>query len=304
MAMLLNKLKLRTKFNILLITIFLSGILLSGLSLSWILQKRAQVEVTSKALVLLQTMNAVRDYTSEHIQPLLFPQLETESIFISETIPAYSATEVFQNLRQHQDYKSFFYKEATLNPTNLRDKADSFESNLIERFRKEPNTQEISDFRTLPGGSVFYIARPLAVTQESCLRCHGDPSEAPKSQLATYGAENGYGWQLNEIVAAQILSVPAEEVLDQANRSLSLILLTLLGVFGVIVIGINFLLKRAVIRPLQKMARIAESISMGDMESEFEHKTEDEIGTLAKAFNRMKSSLAISMDLLKKRHGK
>jgi HAMP domain-containing protein len=300
--MLLNKLKLRTKFNVVLITIFLGGILVSGLSLSWILQERAQMEVTSKALLLLQTMNAVRDYTSDHIQPLLSPKLELESVFISETVPAYSATEVFQKLRKNEEYKSFFYKEATLNPTNLRDKADSFESNLIEQFQKEPNTTEISDFSTLPGGRVFYIARPLTVKQESCLRCHGDPNDAPKSQLATYGAENGYGWKLNQIVAVQILSVPAEEVFNQAHRSVSLVLLTLLGVFSVIVIGINFLLKRTVIHPLQKMAKIAESVSMGNMDSQFEQKTEDEIGTLAKAFNRMKSSLAISIDLLNKHH--
>ncbi|ACK68414.1 putative sensor with HAMP domain protein (plasmid) [Rippkaea orientalis PCC 8801] len=298
--MLLNKLKLRTKFNILLITIFLSGILASGVTLSLILQQRAQAEVTAKALVLLQTMNAVRDYTSDNIQPLLSPQLETESVFISETVPAYSATEVFQKLRRDPNYKSFFYKEATLNPTNLRDKADSFEQDLVETFRKDPNLKEISGFRTLPGGRSFYIARPLAVKKENCLRCHGDPNNAPKSQLATYGADNGYGWKLNDIVAVQMLSVPAEEVLNQANRSFSLVLLTLLGVFGLIVVGINFLLKQTVIRPLQKMAKIAESISMGDMDTEFEQKTEDEIGMLAKAFNRMKSSLAISMDLLNK----
>ncbi|EAZ91655.1 c-type heme family protein [Crocosphaera chwakensis] len=298
--MLLNNLKLGTKFNILLISIFLSGILISGLTLSWILQQRAQAEVTSKALLLLQTMNAVRDYTSNNIQPLLAPQLEMDSLFISETVPAYSATEVFQKLRKAPEYKSFFYKEATLNPTNLRDKADNFESELIETFREDSNIQEISGFRTLPGGRSFYIARPLAIKNESCLRCHGDPNDAPKSQLTTYGTENGYGWNLNEIVAVQILSVPAEEVLNQANQSLSLVLLTLLVVFSVIVIGINFLLKRTVIRPLQKMAKIAESVSMGDMDSEFEQKTQDEIGALAKAFNRMKSSLAISMDLLNK----
>ncbi len=298
MTMLLNKLKLGTKFNLLLIIVFLSGILLSGLTLSWVLQQEAQTEVTSKALVLLETMNAVRDYTSDHIGPLLSPQLETEPIFISETIPAYSATEVFQTLRKNEQYKDFFYKEATLNPTNLRDKADSFEKNVIERFRNEPNTRQISQFRTLGGGRAFYVARPLTVKKESCLRCHGDPNDAPKSQLATYGAENGYGWKLNEIVAAQILSVPAQEIFNQANRSLLLILSTLLGIFSVIFIGINFLLKGAVIRPLQKMVKVAEAISMGNMDYEFEQKTEDEIGVLAKAFNRMKSSLAISMNLL------
>lgn len=299
--MLFKKLKLGSKFNLLLIIVFLTGITLSGITLSWVLQQRAQAEVTAKALILIQTMNSVRDYTSNHIQPILSPKLETEPVFIPETVPAYSATEVFQSFRQNEDYKGFFYKEATLNPTNLRDKADGFEKSLIERFRTEPNLQEISDFRTLPGGRVFYIARPLAIKKDNCLRCHGNPSDAPKSQLATYGAENGYGWKLNEIVSAQMISVPAEEVFRQARQSLALILSILLGVFAVIVFGINYLLKRAVILPLRKMAKTAELVSMGEMNTEFEQKTEDEIGTLAKAFNRMKSSLEISMNLLNKR---
>lgn len=299
--MLFKKLKLGSKFNLLLIIVFVTGISLSGLTLSWVLQQRAQAEITAKALLLIQTMNSVRDYTSNHIAPLLSPKLETEPVFIPETVPAYSATEVFQSFRQNEDYKGFFYKEATLNPTNLRDKADSFEKQLIERFRAEPNTKEISDFRTLPGGRVFYIARPLAIKKESCLRCHSIPSKAPKSQLATYGAENGYGWKLNEIVSAQMISVPAEEVFKQAHQSLALILSIFLGVFAIIVLGINFLLKRAVIQPLRQMAKTAESVSMGDMNTEFEQKTEDEIGTLAKAFNRMKSSLEISMNMLNKR---
>jgi HAMP domain-containing protein len=40
---------------------------------------------------------------------------------------------------------------------------------------------------------------------------------------------------------------------------------------------------------------------LGDMESEFEHKSQDEIGLLAAAFNRMKSSLEISMNLLNRK---
>jgi len=59
---------------------------------------------------------------------------------------------------------------------------------------------------------VFYIARPLAITKESCLRCYSTPEAAPKVSWQTHGKENGFGWKLNEIVASQIISVPAEEV--------------------------------------------------------------------------------------------
>lgn len=294
----LKNLKLVPKFNLLLILVFIGGILISGAALSRVLQQKAQDEVTSKALILIETMNSVRDYTSSHVNPLLSPSLETEPVFIPETVPAFSATEVFANLRKNEEYKSFFYKEATLNPTNLRDKADSFETKLINRFRSEPTKKQLSDFRILPAGKVFYIARPLAIKEQSCLRCHSTPEAAPKSQLATYGTENGFDWKLNEIVATQIISVPANEVVESAHRSLSLVMGILISIFAIVVLIINFLLRKAVIQPIKKMAKVAQAVSTGELNYDFEQNSNDEIGALALAFNRMKSSLEIAIKML------
>lgn len=274
----LKKIKIGTKFNLLLTIVFIISIVVSGAALSSILQNRAQTEVISKALVLLNTMTSVRQYTQDRVRNLLLPQLETQAAFIPETVPAFSATEVFENLRKNEQYQNFFYKEATLNPTNLRDKADSYEAAIVERFRKNPSLPEIASFRTLPEGTVFYIARPLAVKEQSCLQCHSTPEKAPKSQLVTYGSENGFGWQLNEIVAAQIISVPSEEVFNNAQSTWLGIMAFLVVIFAIVVIIINFLIKKTVIQRIRKIENIAQRVSTGDMSAEFEDKTNDEIG--------------------------
>jgi HAMP domain-containing protein len=299
--MFIQKLNLEAKFNVFLTIVFIVGSIVSGSLLFKVLEQHAEAEVSSKAELIIQTMNSVRDYTSGNIAPLLNPRLETDQTFIPETIPAFSATEVFQKLRRNDDYRSFFYKEATLNPTNLRDKVDSFENTLVERFRNEAATKELSGFRDLPGGKIFYIAHPLQIKKESCLRCHSTPNRAPKSLINTYGSDHGFGWKLGDIVAAQVISVPAEEVFNNAQDALKLIMAILIGIFAVILLTVNYLLRRAVIRPIRKMARTAESVSLGQMDSEFDHKSQDEIGLLATAFNRMKSSLEISMKLLNHR---
>ena len=296
----LRNIKLGTKFNLLLLLVFICSVSLTGLALSRMLQQKAQDEVTSKALTLMQTMTAVRTYTNNHVNPLLAPRLETESVFIPETVPAYAATEVFENLRKNEGYKNFFYKEATLNPTNLRDKADTFETKVVERFRQEPRVKEISDFRTFSSGRVFYIARPLAITKESCLRCHSTPEAAPKSQLATYGTENGFGWKLNEVVAAQIISIPSEEVFASAQQSLSLAMGILISALAIVILIINFLLKQTIIQPIKKIAHLAREVSTGKITDDFEQTSNDEIGVLAASFNRMKSSLEIEIKMLKK----
>ena len=294
----LRSVKLGTRFNLLLLLVFICSVSLSGIVLSKMLQQKAQDEVTSKALTLMQTMTAVRTYTNSHVNPLLAPRLETELVFIPETVPAYAATEVFENLRKNEGYKNFFYKEATLNPTNLRDKADTFETKVVERFRQEPGVKEISDFRTFSSGRVFYIARPLAITKESCLRCHSIPEAAPKSQLATYGTQNGFGWKLNEVVAAQIISIPAEEVFASAKQSLSLAMGILIIAFAIVILIINFLLKQTVIVPIKKIAHLAREVSTGKITDDFEQTSNDEIGELGASFNRMKSSLEIAMKML------
>jgi HAMP domain-containing protein len=294
----LKNLKIGTKVNLLLIVVFIVSIFVSGAALSSVLQQKAQSEVTNKALILIKTMNSVRNYTQNRITPLLAARLETEPAFIAETVPAFSATEVFENFRKNDDYKNFLYKEATLNPTNLRDKADNFEAQLVERFRSNTKLKELSGFRAFPEGKVFYIARPLAITDQKCLRCHSTPEQAPKSQLATYGSETGFGWKINEIIAAQVISVPSEEVFDNAQQTWSLLMGILIAVFAVILLLINFLMKTFILQRIRKIEKVAQKVSTGDMDANFDETSQDEIGGLAAAFNRMKSSLEIAMKLL------
>lgn len=249
----LTNLKIATKLNLLLVIISVITIGLSGGVLSLVLSHNAERVVTDKALVLMETMSAVRNYTSTRINPELAPRLETDNLFLPQTVPAYSAREVFEYFREQGGYKDFFYKEATLNPTNLRDKADQFEAKVIEKFRENKSLKQTSGFRSFNSGDVFYIARPISVSKESCLRCHSTPSAAPKSLLTTYGKENGFNWQLHEIVGAQMILVPANRILENARRLHKSVTTIILFCLFLAIIIINFFLKVTVTNPLKKM---------------------------------------------------
>lgn len=299
----LKKLKLGTQFTLLLVLIFLGGILLSGITLSGAMQRKAEDEVTMKAEILTQTMNAVRTYTSEQVAPLLQDELKTSRTFISETVPAFSARQVFENFRGQPEYQNFLYKEATLNPTNPEDQADEFETRLVEQFRSQPDLNKLSGYREMDGVTRFYTARPLSVTKASCLQCHSRPAAAPKSQLASYGSSGGFGWQLNEIVAAQTIYVPSQAVFDRGNQYLALTMGIFASIFAAVVLLINGLLKRRVIHPLNQLTGIARSIKTGSMTAEqvsgFNSpgitrvaRRADEPGQLARAFQHMAHEVA------------
>ncbi|MGL5921293.1 c-type heme family protein, partial [Chroococcidiopsis sp.] len=297
----LQDLKLASKFNLILLFVFLVAILISGTSLSNLLQQRAQQEVTTKADVLLQTMSAVRSYTNENITPLLTSQLETSPKFIPETVAAFSAIEVFDKFRKNDNYRDYIYREAALNPTNLRDRADRFETQLIEQFTKEPADTQKSGFRTFPGGEFFYIARRFTITDASCLRCHSTPDKAPKSQIAIYGSEHGFGWQLNKTVFAQIIYVPANRVFAAARRFWQITMVMLFAISTVVLIVVNLLLKRTIIKPIAQISKVAQAVSTGKTDADFEQRSNDEIGILAASFNRMKSSLEIAKTMLERK---
>lgn len=297
----LKNLNLKQKFTILLLVILTFGLSLSGFALSSLLRENAKQDISSTGLMLMQTMSSVRKYTNTQVNPELADKLETE--FLPQSVPAYSAREVFDILRKTPDYRDFFYKEATLNPTNLRDKADGFETEIVERFRNKSDLKELSGFRSIPGGDIFYIARPLPVSEQSCLVCHSVPEAAPPSMINLYGTANGFGWKLNEIVGAQIITVPANNVINKAHQSSLLIILIVSTIFIATILLVNFFLNRQVVMPLKRMTRIAEEVSTGHMDVEFEQMSNDEIGNLAKAFKRMQLSLEMAMKRIKRTQG-
>lgn len=75
---LLKNLSLSKKFTLLLSLVFLGGVAVSGVALANILNERAASEITSKALILMETINGVRDYTNLQVKPELTSRLKSE----------------------------------------------------------------------------------------------------------------------------------------------------------------------------------------------------------------------------------
>ncbi|HAX79350.1 MAG TPA: histidine kinase [Cyanobacteria bacterium UBA11372] len=290
-----NNFKLAKKLTLLLSFVFIVGIILSGLALASILNYKAQNEISTKALLLSETINSIRKYTSTEVAPELTTR-STPDEFLAQTIPSYSVRKIFENLQKSDDlYRGFYYKSAMLNPSNLQDKADAFETAIVEQFRQNQTLKELQGFRGVGNQDFFYIARPLSLTESSCLRCHGTPEFAPKKMIEIYGTTNGFNWPLNEVIGTQIVSVPASQILQNARQSFVLVMGVVAIVFAVTILITNLWLKLFIVRPIKKIAQVAEAVSTGDMEAEFEKVSNDEVGNLAEAFTRMKLSLAMAI---------
>ncbi|MDX1542205.1 MAG: DUF3365 domain-containing protein [Geminicoccaceae bacterium] len=286
---------LQTKFNLILTAIILPGLIVAGLVSYTLLQRNARAEVIDIANLMIAAAQAVRGYTVNEVRPLIADQMD--QVFLPESVPAYAATEVMGALPDY--YRDFMYKEATLNPTNPRDRATDWEADLVQAFRNNPQLGTLSGERNTPRGAFLYIASPIQITNEGCLTCHSTPAEAPASMIALYGNANGFGWQHNEVVGAQIVSVPMSIAQDRAQRAFITFMLSLAAIFLVLYVVLNLVLSRLILRPVTDLAWAADEVSTGNFEiAEFDEGRRDEIGHLAAAFNRMRRSLEQAMRMI------
>ena len=204
---------LRFKFNLVLFGVFLAGFGVAGYISHDLLHRQARDRVLGEARLVMEAALAIRGYTVGQVKPHLIGLMDRE--FLPQTIPAYAATETLAEL--HKKYPDYDYKEATLNPTNPRDRAADWEADLINTFRNRADSREISGQRDTPTGPALYIAHPIRIESPACLTCHSTPDAAPASMLKVYGAANGFGWKLNEVVGAQVVSVPMSVPLENAG---------------------------------------------------------------------------------------
>lgn len=283
------------KINLILISVFVVTIGVVGFLSQSLMEKNAREQVLANARILAQTAAAVRTYTSKQIQPILHSR--PSPTFQPQTVPAYSAQEIFKTLKQR--YPDYDYKEAALNPTNLNDRTVEWEADVVNAFRKNAKLKEYINERDTPKGRVLYLAEPITITMVSCLKCHSTPDKAPDTMIAMYGPANGFGWKVGETIGARIVSVPMQVAKDEAKSSFRHLFGSFVAVFTVLLLVLNGLLYMIVVQPIRRLSKIADEVSMGNMEAPpFDPKGNDEVSALEGSFNRMRISLEKSIKML------
>jgi HAMP domain-containing protein len=143
------------------------------------------------------------------------------------------------------------------------------------------------------------LSHPLRVSDPSCLNCHSTPALAPASMVRKYGSDNGYNWQLGDVIGAQVVTVPLAVPQAMARRAFLTLVGWLIGIFVVTLLLINVMLTLVVIRPVSRLARAADEISQGNIGAEdLPVHGRDELAGLASSFNRMQRSLKKVMEML------
>lgn len=288
--------KLLTKFNLVLILVFGLGMFLIAHYAYNFLMNNARQQVLQQAELIAASASATKDYTDQQVSPILEKTPQHNSNFLQQTIPFSAANITFKYLRS--SYPDYVLREAALNPTNLDDRATEWEVDLINYFRNNPSqTQHVGE-RDTPTGQVLYVAAPIAAVG-GCLQCHSQPSIAPKAMIRHYGQDHGFGWKPDEIVGAQIISVPMSVPIELANKGFRDLLISLGTIFLLTIILVDVAMYLIVIRPLRRVSKNADLISKGEVDMPLlEVKGKDEISQVTESFNRMHTSLVKMFEML------
>ncbi|WP_186251801.1 c-type heme family protein [Burkholderia gladioli] len=290
------KLSLAIKFNLVFVAIFAIGLTAAGIVADRVLQQQALAETRHDADVLMSAAEAMQDYTAKHITPLLSTQIQYS--FVPESVPAFSAIEMLNTLQG--SFPNFSYRSTMLNPTNPRDRATDWESEVIAHLHDKPALKEVTGQRRTPGGEqLLFLARPTSITDATCMQCHSTPAAAPRTMLDKYGPANGFGWQMNQVIGAEFVSVPMSESIARGRALWRSFMEALTVVFVVVLVVLNVLVHFLVTRRLQTLSRAADAVSLGKLDDvELPTRGGDEIASLAVSFGRMRTSLVTAFEIL------
>ena len=246
-----DRLSLNRKLASLLGIVFVIALGLLLWCLNVVFSDYAIKQIDARATFVMDTMNAMRAFTGEHLGPIVAPINAQGPVFLPEAVPSYAAQQVFTVLKTDPAYADYSYREAALNPTNPKDRADAAEAAIIRAFRADADLTELEGIRQAAAGPSHYIARPIRVSEQKCLGCHATPQRAPASLVATYGSANGFGWRLGEVVGAQIVTVPTGTIHRAKWDALGLTAALNTTAFLATASVLLLFLSRAIVRPMR-----------------------------------------------------
>ena len=248
--------------------------------------------LTKQQLGLALNFNiAIREYAAETVRPLMF-RLVSDGTFFPETMStSYIARHIFEKVRK--TFPDYIIKFASDNPRNPVNQAGPDELRMIKYFNDNPLHKNWTGEIVI--GNRKYIAIFSAMRMEkSCLRCHGDPADAPYELIRIYGSHAAFYHSLGEVVGLDTVAIPS----DTVNKLLMSEKIKNLGFLGTVILLLStsliFVFKFVITNRLSKISNHFSDIEKQGDDLEIrgiEITGKDEISILAKNFNKLAEGL-------------
>ncbi|MYL85237.1 DUF3365 domain-containing protein [Desulfovibrio aerotolerans] len=217
------------------------------------LRDQLVTDTEHKASLVLSQVEAIQAYVREVLRPAMYERLPADDFILEAMSTSFVTRKVMSDLNVHGD--QFRYRRVARGARNPDYEADPFERAIMERFAADPQLTRLEEITQRDDDEVFVAARPVRF-EASCLRCHGDPAEAPKALLARYGDTRGFWRHDGELVGLDMVTMPVGGALGQIKgKTISFLSLFALGL-GAFYLTLQVFFDRLVVVNLRRVTEV------------------------------------------------
>jgi signal transduction histidine kinase len=228
---------LQSKFILRLIGCLILISVINLTALYFFMQKTLAEEVSARAAIVLQQVDAVQKYVQTRLRPKMLDVLP-DSFILEAMSSSYISRSVME--KAHPADSDYVYRRVAINARNPVFEANEVERELIAYFRDNQDKELWQGLKTVDDQSVFVRARPVKFV-ESCMLCHGKASDAPIEMTQRYG-ERGFDHDLDQIGGVDLVGIPTTRyaVKNIADFTLYVVVYLIITVLVLLMIYLTF----------------------------------------------------------------
>ncbi len=208
-------------------------------------------ENEAKLQDLLMHNKALHTYVEGRLKPVFYKLKDLgkiekgyfDPVVLSFTYMSRNIMNEYNKQRLKSNIETIEYKLAAKNSRNPINQATEEEIALLEKFNKGELEQYSRNFDK-NGKNYIHYAMPVTKNAVSCMRCHGNPEDAPKSLINTYGDKAGFYEKLGDIRALISVTMPLNVELNKMYALFSVFAISLFIVFIIVYILIYYFVKK------------------------------------------------------------
>ena len=181
---------------------------------------------------LLRNHRALHSYVEDIQKPVIYQLKDDKKLYreffspkiLSFTFIARGVQNYLRKEREQQHLLPIHFKLASNNARNIQNQADAFEASLLKKMNQSidsktgESTYQYKEIIQENNEDYLYIAIPVRPNKNSCMRCHGDPKDAPKEMIDIYGDKRGFYEKPGEIRALISIKAPLKTIYQAVNK--------------------------------------------------------------------------------------
>lgn len=203
---------LQVKFLLGLACIFLLFCSFSSVLIYYHQKQSLEDETFRQTELVAAAVESTRGYVRDVLRPKMY-KLYGQDTFVLEAMSTSYISRVVMD-RFKKNLPEFTYRRVAINARNPQYEANALERKMIRLFNDHPETNKWHGMVKTDHGHYYMSFLPVRFSG-SCFRCHGNPANAPREIINTYGSKHGFHRKAGIVSGVQSVGIPVDFSLRQ-----------------------------------------------------------------------------------------